>query len=121
MKSKIVKLVLLLATGGTLALFSHALAAPPDQIVLDAYKKAKPAVKLDHKKHAEIVNNNCIECHHKWDKASGKEPQKCGDCHKAKKEGNTPSIKSAFHKNCKDCHKKNKAKGAPTSCKGCHK
>ncbi|NOZ02385.1 MAG: cytochrome c3 family protein [Deltaproteobacteria bacterium] len=73
----------------------------------------KGNVTFHHDKHAKDRKIKCNTCHHK------KVGTACKDCHKAKKEGDTPKIKNAFHKTCKGCHKKNK-KG-PTKCKDCHK
>ena len=79
-------------------------------------------VTFTHKKHAETLKIDCLECHHTWKKGetSGKA---CADCHKAKAEGKTLSAKDAFHKTCKGCHdeakKANKPAG-PTGCTQCH-
>ncbi len=122
MRVRGIALVAAVAFATTMVITLKGFSAAPEKVTIDAVKKVKPAVVLNHGKHAkDIAKGNCAECHHKWDKASGKEPRKCTTCHKAKKEGNTPAAKTIFHKKCKDCHKKNKAKGAPTSCKGCHK
>ena len=106
--------------GGVFLAISARSANVPEKVTIDGVKKAKPAVIMPHAKHAnEIAKGDCASCHHKWNKASGKDPQKCTNCHKATA-GAAPAAKKVFHKQCKDCHKKNKAKGAPTSCKGCH-
>lgn len=94
-----------------------AMAGAPDTIVIKEVQKIKPAVTFPHKAHADRINN-CQECHHK--DAAGKE-QACFQCHKAKKEGDTPEFKVAMHNKCKECHKKDAAKKAPTKCDGCHK
>lgn len=96
-------------------------AAAPEKVVIKEVQKAQPPVEFNHKKHEGIAENKCVTCHHKWDQASGKEPEKCTVCHKETQSGNTPSAKDAFHKQCKSCHEKNKEKGAPTACKDCHK
>jgi len=90
-----------------------------DQIVYDvSYGK----VTFTHKKHAETLKIDCLECHHNWKKGetSGK---LCAECHKAKAEGKAMAAKDAFHKNCKGCHddkkKANKPAG-PTGCTQCH-
>ncbi len=79
-------------------------------------------VTFPHKKHID-QKIDCLKCHHTWKKGetSGK---LCVDCHKAKAEGKTPSMKDAAHKDCKGCHeelkKANKPAG-PTGCTQCHK
>jgi protein-arginine kinase activator protein McsA len=78
-------------------------------------------VTFNHKKHIDM-KYECTKCHHTWKKGetSGK---LCVDCHKAKAEGKTPSMKEAAHKDCKGCHeeakKANKPAG-PTGCTQCH-
>ena len=79
-------------------------------------------VTFTHKKHAETLKIDCLKCHHTWKKGetTGK---LCKDCHKAKAEGKTLSLKDSFHKDCKGCHdeakKANKPAG-PTGCTQCH-
>jgi len=78
-------------------------------------------VTFNHKKHVDL-KYDCMKCHHTWKKGetTGK---LCVDCHKAKAEGKTPSMKEAAHKDCKGCHdeakKANKPAG-PTACTQCH-
>ncbi len=78
-------------------------------------------VTFNHKKHVDL-KYECTKCHHTWKKGetTGK---LCVDCHKAKAEGKTPSMKEAAHKDCKGCHdeakKANKPAG-PTACTQCH-
>ena len=59
-------------------------------------------VTFPHKKHID-QKLDCLKCHHTWKKGetSGKV---CRDCHKAKAEGKTLSVKDAMHKDCKGCH-----------------
>jgi hypothetical protein len=88
--------------------------AAKDVITLDVpYGK----VTFNHKKHVELVNGDCVKCHHTWKKGetTGK---LCVDCHKAKAEGKTLSVKDAFHKDCKGCHQE--LKKGPTGCTQCH-
>jgi hypothetical protein len=78
-------------------------------------------VKFTHKKHTDAIKD-CLKCHHTWKKGetSGK---LCKDCHKAKAEGKTLSMKDAAHKDCKGCHdeaKKAKKTAGPTGCTQCH-
>jgi hypothetical protein len=93
--------------------------AQKDEITFDS---SFGKVKFTHKKHAETLKIDCLKCHHTWKKGetSGK---LCRDCHKAKLEGKTSSIKDAAHKDCKGCHeeakKANKPAG-PTGCNQCH-
>ena len=86
----------------------------PEKITIKEIQKAKPAVTLNHKAHADKIGK-CAECHHK--DAAGKE-QKCSECHKAKKAGNAVEFKEAMHTKCKGCHSKDAAKKAPTKCDG---
>ena len=109
--------------GGIVAL---SLAGAPEKITIEhkytARKKA-PVV-LSHKKHAEEYKVSCTECHHKWDKEKEKQPKRCSDCHKEKKEGKKLGLKRAFHKSCQGCHKElakqGKKAGPTTKCSGCH-
>jgi hypothetical protein len=103
------------------AMFLSAAPAAPEKVTVKEFQKKKPAVTFSHKLHADKFG--CKECHHKW-KGGDATPQKCSECHKAKKEGKKPAAKKAFHKQCKGCHKKMKKAGkktGPTSCKKCHK
>ena len=74
-----------------------------------------------HKKHVDM-KYDCMKCHHAW-KAGETSGKLCRDCHKAKTEGKTLSLKDAMHKDCKGCHeeakKANKPAG-PTGCTTCH-
>jgi protein-arginine kinase activator protein McsA len=51
-------------------------------------------VTFNHKQHAETLKIDCVKCHHTWKKGetTGK---LCVDCHKAKAEGKTLSIRTA--------------------------
>jgi hypothetical protein len=78
-------------------------------------------VTFTHKKHIDM-KYECMKCHHTWKKGetTGK---LCHDCHKAKTEGKTPSMKDAAHKDCRGCHdeaKKAKKPAGPTGCTQCH-
>jgi len=84
------------------------------------YNPSYGKVTFTHKKHAEKID--CMKCHHTWKKGetSGK---LCKDCHKAKAEGKTLSVKDAYHKDCKGCHddaKKASKPTGPTVCTQCH-
>ncbi len=94
--------------------------AQSDVIEIGHIAKLYQPSKFNHKTHSAAYK--CTDCHHKWDGKEGTKPKKCFDCHKAQAEGDTPNLKTAFHKQCKDCHKKEKAAGkkAPTSCTACH-
>jgi len=92
--------------------------AQKDVITFDA---PNGKVTFAHKKHVDM-KLDCVKCHHTW-KAGEKSGKLCKDCHKAKEEGKTPSLKDAAHKDCKGCHdeakKANKPAG-PTGCTQCH-
>jgi hypothetical protein len=119
---KIVLLVSVMAFLGLAAVTFGTLAGPAGDIkvkMLDCAKK--PAVTFSHVKHAVPVPD-CKTCHHTF-KGEGA-PQKCSECHKAKKDGKKLDIKNAAHKTCRGCHrgmKKAGKKTGPTPCKGCHK
>jgi len=91
MKKTVVALFALVAFAGI------AFAAGPESIVL-ANKKGD--ITFPHKKHQEIVKNDCKKCHAK---ASG-----------GKIEGQNMKW---GHDLCKACHAE---KGAKTNCDGCH-
>jgi hypothetical protein len=85
------------------------------------FNPAYGKVTFTHQKHVDSIKD-CTKCHHTWKKGetSGK---LCGDCHKAKTEGKTLSLKDAMHKDCKGCHEEAKKAGkptGPTSCTKCH-
>lgn len=90
--------------------------APKGPIKVTNYGKKDPVI-FDHSKHSEI---DCKQCHHMADEGK----YKCGDCHKAKEEGDAPSFKDAAHKKdmgkCYECHY---ARGAEhkLKCGDCHK
>jgi hypothetical protein len=115
------KVVMLVAMVAFLAVATVAFcnpAAPAGDIAMKGAKKG--AVNFSHKLHIETVKvDDCKTCHHKF-KGEG-EPQKCDACHKEKKDGKTPDMKTAAHKQCKNCHKKSGNKKAPTKCSACHK
>ncbi len=119
------RLVMAILAGVFLFAVSFALTAgempkAPEKVTIKEIQKKKPPVTFNHKAHAEKFG--CKECHHKW-KGEGT-PQKCSECHKAKKSGKAPKAKKVYHKRCKGCHKKMKKEGkktGPTSCKKCHK
>jgi len=103
----------------------------PESITLKApegVKKPRGDVEFTHKKHFDPKDEGgfgyaCKKCHHKM-KSDDETPQKCFECHKLKKEGDTPKFKDAYHDQCKDCHKKGDGKdkkNAPKKCKECHK
>jgi hypothetical protein len=95
-------------------------AALKDQLVFDV---SQGKVTFTHKKHTETLKIDCVKCHHTWkkDETSGK---LCMECHKAKAEGKTLSLRDAVHKDCyQGCHtdlKKANKKTGPTMCTQCH-
>lgn len=117
---RVVLLVALFTFLGLAAVSFATPAAPAKDIKVTKYDGAKkPAVTFSHSKHAAL---ECSVCHHTF-KGEG-EPQKCSECHGAKKDGKKPDIKHAAHKTCRGCHrdmKKAGKKAGPTPCKGCHK
>lgn len=119
--------------GGILSvlfLSTVALAAAPDKITIEHWKKKKAAVVLDHKKHSEIKDVKCEECHHKKADGEKAEQSKCSldACHAKVQEKDGKKFDAAsgsakenpFHIQCIECHKKDKEKKAPAKCEGCH-
>lgn len=86
----------------------------PGKIELRIYPK-RP-VTFDHQGHAKRIGN-CRKCHHM---STPGEEERCFECHKAKRDGDTPSFREAMHYRCKSCHMRDgkKVKGA---CRECHK
>ncbi len=115
----LVVMVVFLAVG--VAAFGSPACPAGDLKVTKAEGTAKKApVNYNHAKHSAVAPD-CKSCHHTW-KGDGA-PEKCSECHTAKKDGKKLAIKAALHKTCKDCHKDMKKAGkktGPTSCKGCH-
>lgn len=91
-------------------------------------KLQRPPVTFPHEVHMDTLE--CGNCHHEYDQEEGKlvpvdDPDKvCSDCHGAKKEGNQPALREAYHLQCIGCHramdKKDEATG-PVTCGECHK
>ena len=82
-------------------------------IRIDWYPGSKTA-KVDLGKHKDkgVTCNDCHPQHTKPDGTKVRYMEKCGRCHKTKRD--------AFkvgHKLCKGCHQK---RSGPTTCKGCH-
>ena len=93
-------------------------------------KLKRAAVTFPHEIHMDAVEEGCGACHHVYDKEKGVlipadgEETTCTECHGAKKEGNIPGLREAYHGNCNVCHRKLAKKGktsAPTTCGECHK
>ncbi len=116
----------ILVIGVLVGFLTVSLAGPPDVIKIEHKytAKKKGPVTLSHTKHVKEYKVACTECHHKWQKEKEKQPKKCSDCHKEKKEGKVLSLKRAFHKNCMGCHKnlakQGKKTGPTTKCSKCH-
>ena len=92
------KITAVVAMFAVTAFAGAALAAGPETMEL---KASNGNVTLTHKKHQELLKNDCKKCH---EKAPGKI---------------AGLGKDWAHKTCKGCHADGK-KG-PTSCKECHK
>lgn len=120
---------LLVWAAGTLPAVAEQKKAP-DTVVL----KGAPmgGVKLDHKKHADVLKVKCETCHHasKPEKPLASPQQACTACHT--KTATAPmktKLQAAFHNptakagTCIDCHSKEAAAGkkSPTKCAECHK
>ncbi len=94
-------------------------------------KLSRAPVDFDHETHMDALDEEgCGACHHVYDEDSGKlidadgEETSCTDCHGAKKDGSTPSLREAFHGNCTGCHRtmaKHHEKTGPVTCGECHK
>jgi len=132
------KPIFLLTVGGLLLLGSSLWA--PCHAQEDTYlfektdvfgKLTRAPVPFDHAAHAEALEDpGCGACHHVYDEDAGAleyvegEETGCAECHGAKKQGSTPSLRQAFHGNCTGCHremsKEHRATG-PVTCGECHK
>jgi hypothetical protein len=80
-------------------------------------------VTLDHARHVQFLNLDCIQCHHRQEK----ERQRCRTCHKKKsetREGDPPSFYQVKMRLCRGCHlEKNEMEDnakAPIHCEQCH-
>lgn len=78
-----------------------------------------------HEAHAEFLDMNCADCHHK-DKDIEPEPQNCADCHEAgaptgkkPEAGTPPNLADAVHARCITCHE-GLFKAEETGCGQCH-
>lgn len=138
-------------TGLTLAVIISAFALcndvgaadEPDVLVLKATlwsEHTKKPVTFSHKKHSEVYENDCAECHHIYTDGAntwieGDPVSKCQECHneptvkdedKLSPEKQKLNLKSAFHNSCRSCHKQlkeqnsNKYEKIPTECEQCH-
>ena len=96
---KIIALIAALTFVGSVS----AMAAGPESITLNA---KNGNVTFAHKKHQELLKNECKTCHEKG-------PGKIEGFNK------DPINKDAAHKLCKGCHEEKKA--GPTKCGECHK
>lgn len=94
-------------------------------------KLRRPAIDFAHEDHVDALEETgCGACHHTPDETSGKlvyiedEEVSCSECHTAKKDGDTPALREAFHGSCNGCHrqmiKKTENFKGPTTCGECH-
>jgi len=87
-------------------------------------KKQRPPAVFRHDEHNEKAEiEDCIECHHIYEKGEkledeSSEDQSCADCHDEKDDSNKPGLRKAFHTNCKGCHLSKKQ--GPVMCGKCH-
>ena len=87
-------------------------------------KKQRPPAVFRHDEHNEKAEiEDCIECHHIYEKGEkledeSSEDQSCADCHDEKDDSNKPALRKAFHTNCKGCHLSKKQ--GPVMCGKCH-
>jgi hypothetical protein len=114
---------------------ANTLTAQEDTLTIaheDIFGKLKrPAVNFPHDLHMDVfADQECGVCHHSYDDSSNSltyEPgdeTDCFDCHVAKKSGNIPALREAYHGSCTVCHrrtiKENAGKSGPTTCGECH-
>lgn len=104
----------------------------PDEVIIEnqGYKSDKKGpVAFSHKKHGEVYEVACTECHHEYKEGEnvwkeGDPVKKCADCHSPlQTEGDVLKLNVAYHNNCKSCHKEAVAEGkeAPyKKCTECH-
>jgi hypothetical protein len=87
-------------------------------------KKQRPPAVFRHDEHNEKAEiEDCIECHHIYEKGEkledeSSEDQSCADCHDEKSTDQKPGLRKAFHTNCKGCHLTRKQ--GPVMCGKCH-
>ncbi|MBD3266504.1 Ni/Fe-hydrogenase cytochrome b subunit, partial [bacterium] len=133
--------LLLCAITSLAALSAHAQATEmPSLLLLDRsaanhHTDRYGTVRFMHKKHAQILFNDCSQCHHRQptgeDDTQGfkttrqtfqkLQPVACKTCHDLPLRQEAiprPGLKGAFHQNCIDCHAERQA--GPTSCQSCH-
>ena len=115
----------------------------PEKIVIKSglwKAHTKAAVEFSHKKHAEVYNIKCTDCHHVYKDGKnvwkqGDEVRTCMACHteptiqgekKLPEAQQKLNLKLAYHENCVGCHKALKLKdrekyaNIPTTCMNCH-
>ena len=94
-------------------------------------KLQRPPVIFPHELHmSSLDKEGCGACHHVYDKSKGKlvpvddDGTFCKKCHGAKRSGNTPGLREAFHGQCTGCHRdliRKEKKTGPTTCGECHR
>jgi hypothetical protein len=88
-------------------------------------KLSRPVVSFPHLLHEEALGwERCGACHHVYNEDTGElehvegDYTSCAECHGARKVGNTPALREAFHGNCTGCHREMRA--GPVTCGECH-
>jgi hypothetical protein len=95
----------------------------PPTLTIDTNRKNQKVADFPHHQHQQLepFKNQCDKCHHAT--KPGKQPGRCGTCHKRKKkkdpESGASGFKPTFHKLCGACHLKDKP--TPKKCRVCHK
>lgn len=110
-------------TGCLIEKKSHKKRSPaegPDVRILNQIQKSEPAVRFDHKAHAEMVGmgNGCGTCHH-YSPVGNYPP--CSECHEKKPSNpehlSKPGLNGAYHRQCMGCHRE---WSHDTKCGICH-
>ena len=91
----------------------------------------RPPVDFPHDRHIDALEEEgCGFCHHVFDEDAGvlvpvDDPDTgCTECHGAKKDGDKPALRQAFHGMCTVCHRDVRKAGQaspPVTCGECHK
>ena len=94
-------------------------------------KLQRPPVAFPHGLHMDALEaEGCGFCHHTLDEDAGElvpvdDPDTgCTECHGAKKDGDKPALRQAFHGSCTVCHRDVNREGRaspPVTCGECHK
>jgi hypothetical protein len=99
------------------------LAAPEQTPELIVFTAELGPVSFPHKRHRQLLQNNCTQCHHR----GSEKDRHCRTCHKRKietKEGDPASFFDVKMNFCRGCHQQLRdnetSARAPVHCTECH-